>query len=113
MNLFKHFADCNKLILLMPNSTSHTWDGDHGAEVARLDRALEYVFSRYAIDPERLAIGGFSDGASYALTLGLVNDRSLYACHSFFAWWLFSSSPATPPQYLHFTWKPGCGAFRF
>ena len=74
MNLFKHFADCNKLILLMPTSTSHTWDGDHGAEVARLDRALEYVFSRYAIDPERLAIGGFSDGASYALTLGLVND---------------------------------------
>jgi predicted esterase len=38
-----------------------------------IDRALEHMFSRYAIDPERLAIGGFSDGASYALSLGISN----------------------------------------
>jgi predicted esterase len=29
--------------------------------------------SSYAIDPARVAIGGFSDGASYALSLGLTN----------------------------------------
>jgi phospholipase/carboxylesterase len=38
-----------------------------------IDRALEQTFSCYAIDPERLAIGGFSDGASYALSLGISN----------------------------------------
>ena len=38
-----------------------------------IDRALEHVFSRYAVDLERLAIGGFSDGASYALSLGITN----------------------------------------
>jgi phospholipase/carboxylesterase len=26
------------------------------------------------VDPARLAVGGFSDGASYALSLGLTND---------------------------------------
>jgi phospholipase/carboxylesterase len=31
---------------------------------------LEETFSRYAVDPARLAVGGFSGGASYALSLG-------------------------------------------
>jgi phospholipase/carboxylesterase len=41
--------------------------------ILTVDRALEQTFSRYAIDPARLAIGGFSDGASYALSLGIIN----------------------------------------
>lgn len=32
-----------------------------------------WIFARYAIDPARAALGGFSDGASYALSLGLTN----------------------------------------
>ena len=31
------------------------------------------VFRRQNVDPARVAVGGFSDGASYALTLGLAN----------------------------------------
>ena len=38
-----------------------------------LDRALEWTFSRYAIDQACMAVGGFSDGASYALSLGITN----------------------------------------
>ncbi|MFC6592325.1 alpha/beta hydrolase [Deinococcus lacus] len=38
-----------------------------------MDRALQLVFSRYAVDPAHLALDGFSDGASYALSLGLGN----------------------------------------
>jgi predicted esterase len=34
---------------------------------------MAQTFSRYAIDPAHVAIGGFSDGASYALSLGLTN----------------------------------------
>jgi len=34
---------------------------------------LEEAFARCAIDRNRLAIGGFSDGASYALSIGLAN----------------------------------------
>src|SRR5262249_11709837 len=38
--------------------------------------ALAMTFNRCAVDPAHLGIGGFSDGASYALSLGLTNgDR--------------------------------------
>ncbi len=53
-----------------------TWDviaGGYGPDVAYIDRALEQTFSRYNVDPTRIAIGGFSDGASYALSLGVTN----------------------------------------
>lgn len=70
------FANSHDLIILAPDSRGRTWDRVHGTfgpDVAFVDQALEFVFSRYAVDPERLGIGGFSDGASYALSLGLTN----------------------------------------
>ncbi|HEX8155675.1 MAG TPA: phospholipase [Thermoanaerobaculia bacterium] len=63
------------LLVLVPESRGDTWDviiGDaFGPDVAYLDRALEWTFARYATN--RSGIGGFSDGASYALSLGLTN----------------------------------------
>lgn len=62
--------------VLAPNSRDRTWDairGSFGVDVAGLNRALERVFEKVAIDPARIAIGGFSDGASYAISLGLIN----------------------------------------
>lgn len=44
-----------------------------GPDVDYINKSLEYVFSRYLIDPRRLGLAGFSDGASYALSLGLPN----------------------------------------
>jgi phospholipase/carboxylesterase len=34
---------------------------------------LKQVFQHFTVDPHRLAIAGFSDGASYSLSLGVVN----------------------------------------
>src|SRR5581483_5217792 len=62
-------ADSAGLILLAPDSRKQTWDvimGGYGPDVAFIDRALEQAFSLCAVDPARLAVGGFSDGASYA-----------------------------------------------
>jgi phospholipase/carboxylesterase len=62
--------------VLAPNSRDTSWDAienTFGDDVAHLNRALERVFELVAIDPARIAIGGFSDGASYALSLGLIN----------------------------------------
>lgn len=77
LDLLSHLADDAGLILVAPASASHSWDvivsRAYGADVALLDQALEQVFARYAIDRSHLAIGGFSDGASYALSLGLAN----------------------------------------
>lgn len=69
-------ADEAGLILLAPQSHKATWDrigGDYGPDVQRIDDALSEVFRRFAIDPELVALGGFSDGASYALSLGVTN----------------------------------------
>jgi phospholipase/carboxylesterase len=63
-------------IVVTPKSVGLTWDrieGEFGGDVAQLDRVLRALFDAYAIDPARVAIGGFSDGASYALSLGLAN----------------------------------------
>ena len=62
--------------VLAPNSRDTTWDAiqnTFGEDVEYLNRALERVFELVAIDPARIAIGGFSDGASYGLSLGLIN----------------------------------------
>jgi len=76
--LLRGQADEAGLILLVPDSRGPTWDvvlgrGRYGPDVATIDRALEQTFSRYAVDPAHLAVGGYSDGASYALSLGIAN----------------------------------------
>ncbi|MFN2556402.1 MAG: alpha/beta hydrolase [Nitriliruptorales bacterium] len=70
------FADRAGLVLLAPESRGRTWDlmsGSLGPDVAFIDAALAATFARHAVDPARVAIQGFSDGASYALSLGLAN----------------------------------------
>ncbi|TFV64648.1 UNVERIFIED_ORG: phospholipase [Bacillus sp. AZ43] len=60
------------VLLLAPTSVASTWDliaGGLGRDVAVLDAALAGVRAPVS----RLAVGGFSDGASYALSLGLAN----------------------------------------
>jgi phospholipase/carboxylesterase len=69
-------ADKTGAIVVVPESRGVTWDiilEDYGPDVERIDRALAQTFLRYAIDPARVAIAGFSDGASYALSIGLAN----------------------------------------
>jgi phospholipase/carboxylesterase len=62
--------------VLIPKSRQNTWDaalGGLGEDVVHINRALEETFKRVRVDPNRVALAGFSDGASYALTLGIAN----------------------------------------
>lgn len=74
---FHELAEARGLILLAPSATRSTWDfsslGKFGPDIAVLERALEGAMTYYRIDPERIALGGFSDGGSYALSVGLTN----------------------------------------
>ena len=63
-------------LLLVPESRGPTWDvimGAYGPDVSFLDAVLRSVFERRRVDPRRVALAGFSDGASYALSLALGN----------------------------------------
>jgi phospholipase/carboxylesterase len=65
-------------LVLATTSVGSTWDliaGGLGRDVAVLDAALEAVDGAAAVS--RVAVGGFSDGASYALSLG-VNNGDLF-----------------------------------
>jgi phospholipase/carboxylesterase len=76
LRIFQGLADQHQLLLLAPESVGASWDiiaTGLGPDVATLDRALAWVFARFAVDQDRIAITGFSDGASYALTVGLAN----------------------------------------
>ncbi|SDQ06086.1 alpha/beta hydrolase [Quadrisphaera sp. DSM 44207] len=63
-------------VLLLPQSGDRTWDvirGGYGPDVRALDAALAHTVRHCPVDPDRVAVTGFSDGASYALSLGVAN----------------------------------------
>lgn len=67
-------ADEFGFIVLAPDSREWTWDailGQYGPDVEYLQRAMQQTVSRYSIDRARVWLGGFSDGASYSLSIGI------------------------------------------
>jgi predicted esterase len=86
-------ATARDALVLAPSSVGSTWDlvaGGLGRDVAVLDAALEQVFARQPVTG--VAFGGFSDGASYALSLGLANGDLAEAVLA------FSPGFAAPPR---------------
>jgi predicted esterase len=74
LHILRDAADRHRLLLLAPKSTAASWDviaGGYGPDVRNLDRLLTQVAARYPL--REYTVGGFSDGASYALSLGLTN----------------------------------------
>ncbi|HEX5006833.1 MAG TPA: alpha/beta hydrolase-fold protein [Hyphomonadaceae bacterium] len=77
------------VILLAPQAEGYTWDAvrqarEHrrenapprfGDDTARVDASLKLLFDEMPVDPAHIAIAGFSDGASYALSLGPRNGE--------------------------------------
>lgn len=106
---FTHWADRCGAILIGPVAQHVTWDiiarsrdldnrvtrpsvapKKFGQDARRIDRDLALLFADAPIDPDRVALLGFSDGASYALSLGLANPRlfpSIIAFSPGFALW--------------------------
>jgi predicted esterase len=75
---FCQLAAAAGIAVVEPDSRAQTWDffkNGYGPEtdIAFLDRTLEHVFAQVAVDPRRLVLAGFSDGASFALSAGLPN----------------------------------------
>jgi len=90
-------ADETGVALLVPDSRRETWDvllGGYGPDVAFIDASLAATFERCWIDPTALSVGGVSDGASYALSLGLANGDTFGSVVA------FSPGFVAPPQLI-------------
>lgn len=90
---FEHFPIVEKLNLIVVaiDSRHNTWDGidsPFGPDVEFIEKTLNFLVSRLSIDTNMIALGGVSDGGSYALAVGRVNGD------------LFSHIIAVAPGYL-------------
>jgi predicted esterase len=102
MALLRPYAEGAGLILLAPKSKGGTWDvaqGGFGPDVAAIDVLLKQVFSQYEVDD--VAIAGFSDGASYALSLGLTNGDLFHSVIGFSPGFIaFGQQTGTPRLFI-------------
>ena len=74
---FLPWADAAHTVIVALKSRGATWDmilGEYGPDIMTLDRALGHTFDSCSVDPYRIAIAGFSDGATYAIAVGLENS---------------------------------------
>jgi phospholipase/carboxylesterase len=108
LSSFRDDADRDRFVLLIPTAKGGTWDmiedlmGRYGAEMnvqprygrdlKALDSALADLFARVAVDPARIGMMGFSNGATYALNVGLANPQLVRAIVA------FSPGPSFLPQ---------------
>jgi predicted esterase len=77
---FHPIADEFGVIILAPGAIGRTWDlilGGFGPDVDFINLALRVAFQNVHVDPLRVYSSGFSDGATYSLSLGLTNGDFL------------------------------------
>ncbi|MFC1527458.1 alpha/beta hydrolase [Candidatus Neomarinimicrobiota bacterium] len=94
-------AEARDMIFIAIDSQSRTWDliiEDYGDDVQVIDKALKYVFNRCNIDPEHIALCGFSDGATYALSLGISNGDLFSHLIGYSPGYVISVDPVGKPK---------------
>ena len=102
LSLIRGYADENNIILIAPVSRDYSWDiisrNSFGPDVVFINEALAYVFEKYNVNTSKLAIGGFSDGASYALCIGLSNGDLFTHIMAFSPGFVHAPETAGTPQ---------------
>jgi predicted esterase len=85
---FASRLDAMGAVGLAPDSVLETWDmfGPQDlfkSDIPFVNEVLDQTFDRCAIDTTRVTLLGFSDGASYALTVGISNADQLRSIVAF------------------------------
>lgn len=93
------------LALLAPDSRGVTWDlleGRFGPDIDFIDAALEHTFARVRVNPFRILLGGFSDGAGYAMSIGVSNGDLFSHLCAYSPGFFIPSEPLVgkPPMYV-------------
>jgi phospholipase/carboxylesterase len=101
---FDAIAETSGVMTLAPDSRYRTWDAvleDFGPDVDFIEAALTWAFQHVNVDATRLSIAGFSDGASYALALGLTNGNLFRRVIAFSPGFLYvRTAQGKPPVYI-------------
>ena len=101
LRLIERQAAAAGVAVLLPKSSGYTWDavlGGFGPDIAELDRLLDATFRMLAVDPRRIAVAGFSDGASYALSVGRVNGGLFGSVLAFSPGFVVPGPPSGVPR---------------
>lgn len=98
--LLRKQADEHGFMLVAPCSTETTWEieGAWGEDFDNVDRSLATSFGLRQVDPDRIAVAGFSDGASYSLSLGLSNGDLFHAVMGFSSGYLARQTRVGKPR---------------
>lgn len=75
---FAPLADTHGIVVVAYDALAGTWDAvserfEHDLSFANV--ALDVAFDRCRVDPARIGVAGFSDGATYALAVGRASGR--------------------------------------
>jgi predicted esterase len=114
MKAYRDEAQRRQALFLVPRSYHMTWDlivaatqgaaatAADGSPSARpdldfLEYAYDLIFRRYPVDPGRLGLVGYSDGASYALSVGLSNPHLFRAVMGWAAGFVAIENEAAAP----------------
>lgn len=111
MKAYRDEAERRQALFLVPRSFGMTWDlisaATQGAAAAGapskrpdldfLEYAYDLIFRRYPVDAGRLGLIGYSDGASYALSVGLSNPELFQAVMGWAAGFVAIENDAAAP----------------
>ncbi|CAE7503510.1 exgA [Symbiodinium natans] len=95
---FSKMSSRNKILIAIPMSIDRTWDlrqtattGQASADAAFISYILDCLNRDYYIDSGRIAVMGFSDGGSYAISLAVNNPEVFQAAMSWSAGYYLES----------------------
>ena len=109
-SLLASYAHDRGFLLLLPESQFQTWDGIQGlyaTDLHTIDAGLTKTFERCAVDFNRVSLEGFSDGASYALGVGITNPQVFTRVVAFSPGFVTPASPkaAKPRVFISHGWR--------
>jgi phospholipase/carboxylesterase len=96
-------ADEVGLVLVAVDSRGISWPqavDDFGPDIEFIDAALTRVYKKVNVDPARIRVAGFSDGASFALSLGLINGDLIGKIAAFSPGYIAPGVPKGKPKIL-------------
>lgn len=103
IDAFAPAADGAGAILLFPYSYAGTWDALHGSfgpDIIGINTSLRWVFDRWQVEPGRIVLTGFSDGATYALAVGRANGDLFSRVVAYAPGFLIEVEPIGSPPIL-------------